>query len=309
MTERLNLVTGGAGFIGSNLVRALLDRGQAVRVLDNFSTGHRANLEGLDIEMVEGDLLDTEDVGRAVEGVTHVFHLAALPSVSRSVEDPLASDASNGIGMLRLLLEARDAGVRRFVFSSSSAVYGETPTLPKREGEEGQPISPYAVGKQAGEYYCRLFNNLYGVSTVMLRYFNIFGPRQDPDSHYAAVIPRFITSIQQGEQPVIYGDGNQSRDFTYVQDAVQANLLAAEATGDALGEAFNVAYGGRVSLLELLEEIKSILDSDIAPRHEAPREGDIRHSQADISKARRLLGFEPESTVRAGLQHTVDWYG
>jgi len=309
VTERLNLVTGGAGFIGSNLVRALLDRGQAVRVLDNFSTGHRANLEGLDIEMVEGDLLDTEDVGRAVEGVTHVFHLAALPSVSRSVEDPLASDASNGIGMLRLLLEARDAGVRRFVFSSSSAVYGETPTLPKREGEEGQPISPYAVGKQAGEYYCRLFNNLYGVSTVMLRYFNIFGPRQDPDSHYAAVIPRFITSIQQGEQPVIYGDGNQSRDFTYVQDAVQANLLAAEATGDALGEAFNVAYGGRVSLLELLEEIKSILDSDIAPRHEAPREGDIRHSQADISKARRLLGFEPESTVRAGLQHTVDWYG
>ncbi len=308
MTRRFNLVTGGAGFIGCNLVRALLDRGDAVRVLDDFSTGHRANLEGLDIEIVEGSLVRADDVARAMKGVTHVYHLGAIPSVSRSVQDPLSSDAANGIGTMNLLLAARDAGVERVVFSSSSSVYGETPTLPKREGEEGRPISPYAVGKQAGEYYCRLFHRLYGVPTVMLRYFNIFGRRQDPESHYAAVIPRFITSVLGGGQPVIYGDGNQSRDFTFVEDAVQANLKAAEAGEAALGEAFNVALGGRISLLELLEEIGSLLEVEITPNHEPPRDGDIRHSQADIGKARRLLGFEPRFTVREGLEETVDWF-
>jgi len=308
VTNRLNLVTGGAGFIGCNLVRALLDRGEAVRVLDNFSTGRRENIEGLDIDLIEGSLVEMEDVTRAIEGVTHVFHLGALPSVSRSVEDPLASDAANDIGTLNLLLAARDAGVKRLVFSSSSSVYGETPTLPKREGEEGRPISPYAVSKQAGEYYCRLFHRLYGVPTVSLRYFNIFGPRQDPESQYAAVIPRFVTAALEGRAPTIFGDGKQSRDFTYVGDAVQGNLRAAEAPEAALGEAFNLAYGGRITLLELLEEIGSVLGMDLVAEHVAPRDGDIRHSQADIAKARKYLGYEPEHTVKEGLERTVEWF-
>lgn len=306
---RLNLVTGGAGFIGSNLVRALLDKGQAVRVLDNFETGHRANLEGLDVDIVEGNLGNADDVNRAVKGVTHVFHLGALPSVARSVEDPIPSDRTNDIGTMNLLVAARDNEVERLVFSSSSSVYGETPTLPKREGEEGRPISPYAVSKQAGEYYCRLFHRLFGVPTVMLRYFNIFGPRQDPNSHYAAVIPRFITALLRDEAPTIFGDGHQSRDFTFVMDAVQGNLLAAECGEQAFGEAFNLAYGGRISLLELHGAISEILGKDIPPRHEPPREGDIRHSQADIAKAERLLDFKPLHTVEEGLQATIEWYG
>lgn len=309
MTNRLNLVTGGAGFIGCNLVRALLDRGEAVRVLDNFSTGKRENLDGLDIDLIEGSLVETDDVNRAVDGVTHVFHLGALPSVSRSVEEPLASDANNDIGTLNLLIASRDAGVKRLVFSSSSSVYGETPTLPKREGEEGRPISPYAVSKQAGEYYCRLFHRLYGVPTVSLRYFNIFGPRQDPESQYAAVIPRFVTAALEGRSPTIFGDGEQSRDFTFVGDAVQGNLKAADAPEAALGEAFNVACGGRITLLALLEEIGSVLGKKLVAEHAEPREGDIRHSQADIAKAQRLLGYEPQHTVREGLEETVEWYG
>jgi UDP-glucose 4-epimerase len=241
--------------------------------------------------------------------VTHVFHLGALPSVSRSVEDPLASDANNDIGTLNLLVASRDAGVKRVVFSSSSSVYGETPTLPKREGEEGRPISPYAVSKQAGEYYCRLFHRLYGVPTVSLRYFNIFGPRQDPESQYAAVIPRFVTAALEGRSPTIFGDGGQSRDFTFVGDAVQGNLKAADAPEAALGEAFNVACGGRITLLELLEEIGSVLGKKLVAEHGEPREGDIRHSQADISKAQKYLGYEPQHTVREGLEQTVEWYG
>lgn len=305
---RLNLVTGGAGFIGCNLVRAILDRGQAVRVLDNFSTGKRENLEGLDVEVIEGGLEHADDVARAVRGVTHVFHLGALPSVARSVEDPISSDAANDVGTLNLLSASRDAGVKRLVFSSSSSVYGETPTLPKREGEEGRPISPYAISKQAGEYYCRLFHRLYGLPTVMLRYFNIFGPRQDPESHYAAVIPRFVTSILNGGAPTIFGDGGQSRDFTFVGDAIQANLRAAEAPEAACGEAFNVAYGGRITLLELLAEIADILGNEVVPVHAPPRDGDIRHSQADISKAESLLDYRPQRTVRQGLEQTVQWF-
>jgi len=305
---RLNLVTGGAGFIGCNLVRALLDRGQAVRVLDNFSTGKRENLEGLDVDVVEGGLEHAQDVARAVRDVTHVFHLGALPSVARSVEDPIASDAANDIGTLNLLSAARDAGVQRLVFSSSSSVYGETPTLPKREGEEGRPISPYAISKQAGEYYCRLFHRLYGLPTVMLRYFNIFGPRQDPESHYAAVVPRFVTAVLSGDSPTIFGDGGQSRDFTFVGDAIQANLRAAEAGPAACGEAFNVAYGGRITLLELLTEIADILGTEVVPDHAPPRDGDIRHSQADIGKAESLLGYKPGNTVRQGLEQTVEWF-
>ena len=305
---RRNLVTGGAGFIGSNLVRALLERGEPVRVLDNFSTGRRENLDGVEVDLIEGSLAYAADVKRAVEGITHIYHLGALPSVARSVEDPLASDAANDIGTLNLLIAARDAGVERLVFSSSSSVYGETPTLPKREGEEGRPISPYAVSKQAGEYYCRLFWRLYQVPTVMLRYFNIFGPRQDPASHYAAVIPRFVTAALAAEPPVIYGDGNQSRDFTFVGDAVLGNLLASDAPEAALGEPFNLAYGGRISLLELLDEIADIVGTRVMPRHDPPREGDIRHSQADVDKARTLLGFEPRHTVREGLERTVEWF-
>ncbi len=307
-SPRLNLVTGGGGFIGSNLVRALLDRGDRVRVLDDFSTGHRENLDGLDVDIVVGDLGTDADVARAFDGVTHVFHLGALPSVARSVEAPLPSDRTNDVGTMNLLVAAREQKVQRVVFSSSSSVYGETPTLPKREGEEGQPISPYAVSKQAGEYYCRLFHRLYGLPTVMLRYFNIFGPRQDPDSHYAAVVPRFIAALLTRTPPTIYGDGHQSRDFTYVMDAVQANLKAADAPEAAFGEAFNVACGGRISLLGLLEELQEILDVRVAPTHEPPRDGDIRHSQADIEKARRILGYEPGFSFREGLEATAAWY-
>jgi UDP-glucose 4-epimerase len=308
VSGRSNLVTGGAGFIGSNLVHALRARGEPVRVLDDFSTGRRANLEGIDVEIAEGRLEDPADVKRAVRGVTHVFHLGAVPSVLRSVEDPITSDRANDVGTLHLLLAARDAGVERLVFSSSSSVYGETPTLPKREGEEGRPISPYAVTKQAGEYYCRLFHSHYGLPTVMLRYFNVYGPRQDPNSHYAAVIPRFVTAALEGRRPVIYGDGEQSRDFTYVGDAVEANLLAADAPEAGLGEAFNIACGGRITLNELLQEIGAALGMEIRAEHAPPREGDIRHSQADIGKARRLLGFAPGWSLRRGLEATVAWF-
>ncbi|MBN2491968.1 MAG: NAD-dependent epimerase/dehydratase family protein [Planctomycetes bacterium] len=308
MSGRRHLVTGGAGFIGSNLVRALRRRGEPVRVLDDFSTGRRANLDGVDVELIEGRLEAPGDVARAVQGVTHIFHLGAVPSVIRSVEDPLGSDRANDVGTLNLLLAARAAGVERLVFSSSSSVYGETPGLPKREGEEGLPVSPYAVTKQAGEYYCRLFDRHWGLPTVCLRYFNVYGPRQDPKSHYAAVIPRFITAALAGRRPVVYGDGEQSRDFTFVEDAVQANLLAAERAGLGAGEVFNIACGERTSLLVLLAEIGAIVGIALAPEHAPPRAGDIRHSQADISRAAQRLGFTPRYSLRQGLEATVAWF-
>lgn len=303
------LVTGGAGFIGSNIVEELLRRGERVRVLDNFSTGKRENLAAFQerIELVEGDLRDLSTVRRAVEGVDYVLHQAALPSVPRSVDDPLENDAVNVTGTLNLLVAARDAGVRRVVFASSCAVYGDEPTLPKREDMLPQPKSPYAVSKLAGEHYCRAFSEVYGLETVALRYFNVFGPRQDPASDYAAVIPLFITRMLRGQAPTIHGDGLQSRDFVYVADVVQANLLAATVPGVA-GHVFNIAGGERYTLLDLIRVLNDVLGTDIVPVHDAPRPGDVRHSQADIGAAQQALGYRVVVDFAEGLRRTVEWY-
>ncbi|RLC55839.1 MAG: LPS biosynthesis protein WbpP [Chloroflexota bacterium] len=303
------LVTGGAGFIGSHIVAELVRRGERVRVFDNFSTGQEANLAPVRqaIELIRGDLRDLAAVRRAVSGVDYVLHQGALASVARSVDDPLASDTCNVVGTLNLLIAARDAGVRRVVYASSSSVYGDSPTLPKREDMKPAPKSPYAVSKLAGEHYCRAFTEVYGLETVSLRYFNVFGPRQDPTSQYAAVIPIFITALLRGKPPTVHGDGRQSRDFTYVTNNVQANLLAATAPGVA-GQVFNVACGKRYTLLELLAILRDILSTDVTPVHTAPRPGDVRHSLADISKAQQALGYRVEVPFEEGLRRTVAWY-
>ena len=301
------LVTGGAGFIGSQLAGELCARGHEVRVLDNFSTGHRANLELLagDVELVEGDIQSYERVHNAVKGCELVFHQAALPSVPRSVQDPLTSNAANVIGTLNVLLAARDSGVGRVVYASSSSVYGATETLPKREDLPATPISPYAVAKLAGEGYCRSFSQVYGLETVALRYFNVFGPRQDPLSQYAAVIPNFITACLDGRPPKVYGDGEQSRDFTFVGDVVRANLLAGEAEG-ASGRAFNIASGTRITINHLVEEVRSATGCEVEAEHEPGRPGDVRHSLADLSRAREELGYDPQTDLSEGLRLTVD---
>jgi UDP-glucose 4-epimerase len=301
------LVTGGAGFIGSHLAARLLERGMAVRILDNFATGRRSNLRALDgeFEAIEGDIQSYERVSRAVSGCEVVFHQAALPSVPRSIQDPLTSNATNVIGTLNVLLVARDLGVRRVVVASSSSVYGANPKLPKHEDDPVVPISPYATAKLASENYARSFHHVYGLETVMLRYFNVFGPRQDPGSEYAAVIPRFISRLAAGESPVIYGDGEQSRDFTYVENVVQANLLAQEAE-QAAGHVYNVACGQRITLNHLLAEIKAIMGSDLPAAFAAPRPGEVRHSLADISRAREELGYEPTVDLGTGLRRTVE---
>jgi UDP-glucose 4-epimerase len=306
----LYLVTGGAGFIGSNIVTELVERGARVRVLDNFSTGRRENLASFleTIDLIEGSLEDLPAVCRAVEGVDYVLHQAALPSVARSIDDPAATHAVNATGTLHLLIAARDAGVKRVVYASSSSIYGDSPTLPKQEDMVPRPKSPYAVSKLAGEQYCRSFAHVYGLETVCLRYFNVFGPRQDPTSQYSAVIPLFITAILQGKIPTIYGDGGQSRDFSYVSNVVQANLLAAAAPGDAVGRTFNVAYGERYTLLDLIAALNDILGTDVEPIHAAPRPGDVRHSLADVSAAREALGYVPEVDFYEGLRRTVAWY-
>jgi UDP-glucose 4-epimerase len=303
------LVTGGGGFIGSNLVARLIRDGAEVRVLDNFATGHRENLAefGDEIELVEGDIQSYERVHTAVRGCELVFHQAALPSVPRSVQDPLTSNAANVIGTLNVLLAARDEGVRRVVFASSSSAYGANAELPKREAMPAVPISPYAVAKLAAEGYCRAFHEVYGLETVALRYFNVFGPRQDPLSQYSAVIPLFILAFLGDRRPVVHGDGEQSRDFSYVDNAVEANLLAASAEGVA-GEAFNIACGERTSLNALLEELRSLTGKSIEAIHEPGRPGDVRHSHADISAARERLGYEPRVTLSEGLRLTLDWY-
>jgi nucleoside-diphosphate-sugar epimerase len=305
MTEGKVLVTGGGGFIGSNLVERLVREGESVRVLDNFATGRRENLLHLldDVELVEGDVQSYERAHNAVRGCEVVFHLAALPSVPRSIQDPLTSNASNVIGTLNVLLAARDEGVRRVVYASSSSVYGANPELPKREEMAALPIAPYAVAKLAAENYCRSFSEVYGLETVSLRYFNVFGPRQDPLSQYAAVIPNFITAFLDGEPPIVYGDGEQSRDFTYVDNAVEANLLAADAVGVA-GQVFNVACGERTSLNDLVAELRELTGTDTQPVYDAARQGDIRHSLADISRAREALGYEVKIDVREGLART-----
>ncbi len=300
------LVTGGAGFIGSHLAERLVSLGHAVRVLDNFATGRRSNLSGFrdGIELIEGDIQSYERAHKAVRGCEIVFHQAALPSVPRSIQDPLTSNATNVIGTLNVLLAARDEGVRRVVYASSSSAYGRNPVLPKHEELAAEPISPYATAKLAAEGYCRSFNAVYGLQTVALRYFNVFGPRQDPLSEYAAVIPRFITSLAAGESPVIFGDGEQSRDFTYVDNVIDANIQAMDAP-DVGGRTINIACGERVSLNQLVAELQRLLNTQVEVAYAAPRSGDVKHSLADISLARRLLGYESRVSLTEGLRNTI----
>lgn len=306
---RTFLVTGGAGFIGSHIAEALVRRGDAVRVLDNLSTGFRSNLEHLGdrVEFVEGDLLDYRLLEELVDGVDCVFHQAALASVPRSVERPLDTHAACATGTLNLLDAARRAGVRRLVYAASSSAYGDQPYSSKREIDLPDPISPYGAAKLAGEYYCRAFQATYGFETVAIRYFNVFGPRQDPGSPYSAVIPLFITAILSGRRPVVYGDGYQSRDFTYVANVVHANLLAADAEGVA-GRVFNAAGGRSITLLELLGAINDVLGTQVEPEFAPPRPGDIRESMADISMARTVLGYEPQVDFLDGLRRSIDYY-
>lgn len=304
------LVTGGAGFIGSNLVDHLLTQGTQVRVLDDFSTGKRENLAHcLDqIDLVEGDLADLDTVRGAVDGVEAVLHQGALPSVPRSVSDPLSSNQTNVLGTLNVLVAARDAGVRRVVFASSSSIYGDVDeNVAKVETMTPAPISPYGVAKLAAESYCRVFHRVYGLETVSLRYFNVFGPRQDPGSEYAAVIPRFITAMQRGEAPTIYGDGEQTRDFTYVGDVIQANMLALEAPG-APGKVFNIARHDSQSVNGLVDVLNELLHTTINPDYTDPRPGDIKHSLAEISQAKSILGYEPQFSFAEGLQKAIEWF-
>jgi len=299
------LVTGGAGFIGSNLVRALLEAGDDVRVLDNFSTGNRANLEGLAIEIVEGELRSYERVHNAVRGVEVVYHLGALGSVPRSVQDPLTSNAVNVEGTLNVLLAARDQDVRRVVFSSSTSVYGSSRQLPTTEDSPTDPISPYGVAKLAAERYCISFSRVYeSFESVVLRYFNVFGPRQSPLSQYAAVIPLFVTAIDEGRPVDVHGDGEQSRDFTYVGNVVDATILAGAASG-ASGEIFNIAAGSPESVNRIADTIGAILGKPVEKRHLPPRAGDIRNSWADLTKSRSVLGYEPEVGFEEGIRRTI----
>jgi UDP-glucose 4-epimerase len=303
---RRALVTGGAGFIGGHLVEGLLAAGFRVRVLDDFSSGREENLRACAgrVELLRGDVRDEALLGRAVAGVEVVFHEAAVPSVPRSVAEPLRTNSVNVEGTLRVLEAARRAGVRRLVYAASSSAYGDTPKLPKEETMPANPRSPYALQKYAGEVYCRLYSELYGLETVALRYFNIYGPRQDPQSQYAAVIPRFVVACLAGERPVIYGDGEQTRDFTMVADAVRANLLAADAA-DASGAVCNIAAGRRTSLNRLFELVRELTGAAVEPRYEAAREGDVRDSLASLERAETILGYRPEVDLREGLRRTV----
>ncbi len=304
------LVTGGGGFIGSNLARACLAAGDEVRVLDDFSTGRRANLADVerDLELVCGSVVDAATVRRAVAGREIVYHQAALPSVPRSVEDPVATHAVNATGTLEVLEASRRAGVRRVVYAASSSAYGDSEILPKREDMPPRPLSPYALQKLVGEIYCTQYARLFGLETLCLRYFNVYGPRQSPDSAYAAVIPRFVTAAARRARPVVFGDGRQSRDFTFVADVVSANRAAAAAPSSAGGRVLNVACGGRVTLLELWREVCAVVGCEpLEPDFQPARPGDVRHSQADVSLARAELGWEPRASLRDGLAETVRW--
>jgi nucleoside-diphosphate-sugar epimerase len=305
----LYLVTGGAGFIGSHIVESLVKKGERVRVIDNLSTGKLENLKLFmdEIEFIEGDLRDPKAAAQAAEGADFILHQAAIPSVPRSIEDPIGSTENNLKGTLHLLMAARDAKVKRLVYASSSSIYGDSPTMPKREDLLPAPLSPYAASKLAGEYYCQVFHRVYGLETVSLRYFNVFGPRQDPLSPYAAVIPKFITRALTKKPLVVYGDGEQSRDFSYVADVVQANLLACGATGIA-GEQFNVGSGEQTSLNQLVQALKEIIDPDLTAEYTEPQPGDVRHSLAGIEKAQRLMGFAPTVPFSEGLLRTVAWF-
>ena len=303
------LVTGGAGFIGSHITQTLVGRGHSVRVLDNFSTGREPNLTSFrdKIDLIRGDLCDADSVRRAVEGVEVVFHQAALASVPRSVEDPMATHAACVTGTVNLLNAARKAGVRRVVYAASSSAYGDSVWASKREVDLPGPLSPYAAAKLAAEQYCQAFYHSYQLETVCIRYFNVFGPRQDPNGAYAAVIPKFICSMLAGERPTIFGDGKQSRDFTYISNVVAGNLAAADAVGVG-GRVFNVAAGRSYSLLDLVAELNSILGTKLEARFESARIGDVRDSLADISQAGKMLGYEPNMGFRDGLRKTVEYY-
>lgn len=303
------LVTGGAGFIGSNIVETLVEKGERVRVFDDFSTGDIANLAAVRdrVEIIEGDLRDMAAVRRAVVGVTHISHQAALRSVPRSVDDPLSTDAVNTHGTLQLLVAAREAKtVRRVVYASSSSAYGDSPALPKVEDQTPVPISPYAVAKLAAEHYCRTFSHLYGLETVSLRYFNVFGPKQSPESKYAAVVPLFMRAALRGEPIVIHGDGEQSRDFTYIDNVVQANLLSLTTPGVA-GEVFNVACNSRHSVLEIAQTVEKLLGHTVTIEHTPPRSGDVRHTLASIEKAERLLHYHPTVGFEEGMRRTFEY--
>lgn len=304
------LITGGAGFIGSNIAEKLIERGERVRIIDNFSTGKYENIEEFKdkIELIEGDLKDINDVKTAVKGIDYILHQAALPSVPRSVADPISSNANNIDGTLNLLVVAKEAGVKRVVIAASSSVYGDTEVLPKNEDMMPNPLSPYAVTKYVEELYGKVFYKLYGLETVSLRYFNVFGPKQDPNSQYAAVIPKFITKMLKGESPVIFGDGEQTRDFTYVDNVVEANILAVLSKNVGHGEVINIACGERISLNQLVDKINKILGTNIKPLYDKPRKGDIRHSLASIEKAKKLLGYKVNVKFEEGLKKTIDWY-
>ncbi len=305
----LYLVTGGGGFIGSHIVRRLLEKGKSVRVLDDFSTGKRQNLAEVAgrIEVVEGSICDAPTVARSMKGVEAVFHLAARASVPRSIEHPGPANEVNVTGTLNVLIAARDAGVRRLVYSASSSAYGDTPTMPKTVDMRPQPLSPYAVGKLAAEHYCACWSHVYGLQTISLRYFNVFGPRQDPQGAYAAVIPAFVSHMLKGERPVIFGDGEQSRDFCFVDNVVNANMLAAEAK-EMHGEVVNVACGERTTLNQMVVDMNKLLGTDIKPEYRPPRAGDVRHSLADISVTKQVLGYEPGIMFAEGLRRSIEWY-
>lgn len=304
------VVTGGAGFIGSHLATALVERGDEVVVLDDFSTGHRRNLAHLEgqVEVVEGSIADSQTVARALEGAWGILHQAAMPSVPKSIKLPAETHTANITGTLTLLNGARQAGVQRVVYAASSSAYGDQEAERKSEDLTPRPLSPYAVQKLTGEYYCQVFNALYGVETIGLRYFNVFGPRQDPASAYAAVIPAFITRILSGESPIIHGDGGQSRDFTFIGNVIDANLKALAAPAEACGRIYNAACGENASVLDLVHLINSHLGTDVAPQHIDPRAGDVRHSCADPRAAAEALGFTAQISLKEGLARTIAWY-
>jgi nucleoside-diphosphate-sugar epimerase len=303
------LVTGGAGFIGSHMAEALRARGARVRVVDSLITGHRANLAHIDdVEFIEGDLADLDVAKRAVEGMDYVLHQAAIPSVPRSVNDPITSNRANVDATLNVLVAARDAGVRRVVYAGSSSAYGNSATLPKREDMPTAPLSPYALQKLVGEQYMVMFTQLYGLSTVTIRYFNVFGPRQDPSSPYSGVISLFVRHALEGRAPTIYGDGEQTRDFTYVANVVDGVLRAATASDEASGQVINVATAHRISLNDLWATLQRLVGTSLTPQYAEPRAGDVRDSLADIAKAERLLGYRPLVDLETGLARTLDWF-
>ena len=310
--ESIFLVTGGAGFIGSNICEALIDMGYTVRCLDNLSTGKYENIEPLTkhekFTFIKGDIRDLDTCMKVTTGVTYVLNQAAWGSVPRSIEMPLLYEEINIRGTLNMMEASRQNGVKKFVYASSSSVYGDSTTLPKKEGQEGKVLSPYALTKKVDEEYGRLYKELYGLDTYGLRYFNVFGRRQDPEGMYAAVIPKFIRQLLHGEVPTINGDGRQSRDFTYIDNVIEANLRACQASGDAAGQAFNIGAGGRLFLIDIYNHLCKALGKDVEPNYGPPRKGDVRDSNADISKARELLGYDPEYDFEKGIKLAIDWY-